>query len=150
MLQGWSRWYQRFQAFGRTVHDGPNCNNNSWDYWKQQFSWNWNGMVFKWNLHYCFILVRSHCKTLQEKLHECSGESHAFFAWTTATTDPCIRLSVTFRHRPASAIFDPHICQYSTTCTDNLHIIPSTEGKKTSEVHYSENYKPENKCRSEH
>ena len=41
------------------------------------------------------------------------------------------------------SIFDPHSHQYSTACTDTLHTIPSTEGKKTSEVHYSEDYKPE-------
>ena len=41
--------------------------------------------------------------------------------------------------------------QHSTVCTDTLHIILSTEGKKTSEVHYSENYKPEKKRkRTEH
>ena len=91
-------------------------------------------------------------QALQEKLHECSGESHACFAWTNVTTDACIPVSVTFGGTSATAIFDHHmyIDQDSTACTDTLHSIPSTEGKKTSEVHYSENYKPENKCRSEH
>jgi len=57
----------------------------------------------------CCILAHSHCKTLQEKLHECSGESHACFAWTTVTTDDYI-----FGEISVTAILDHHICQYST------------------------------------
>ena len=102
-------------------------------------------MAVKYNHNHCCILAHCHSKTLQEKLHERSEESHARFAWTSVTTDPCIPVSVTYRDTSATAIFDPHTHQYSAACTDTLRTIPSTEGKKTSEVHYSEDYKPENK-----
>ena len=57
--------------------------NNNWGYWRPQFLC--NGVAVKYSHIYCCILAHCHCKTLQEKLHERSGESHDRFAWITVT-----------------------------------------------------------------
>ena len=106
-------------------------------------------MAVKYSHIYCCILAHCHCKTLQEKLHERSGESHDRFAWITVTILIFAPVRVTYQGTSATAIFDPHTHQYSTACTDTLRTIPSTEGKKTSEVHYSEDYKPETNARGQ-